>query len=697
MKGSDPFYENFSVFGSNVRKGEPFINHVGNEVETGLWFNRKTKMCVEERVEKDFTGFENDSLRPVSHLFNVGLAALLETFDEVYVGGEASSHCVRSSVNDYIDFILNSNYMLDREKMETLWKLRLLVDCMSPVEGFEQSESDFIMGAKMLRIGMTSAAALLGKTTHSHPKVPDNEYAPVEAEPDSGLRTALAAIPPTWADQTEKTPGDRPVNPHARTGLTGRSSLGQWGANWAADALVTFHDENAGKTYMALILREKEGIWAIPGGFVNPSEPTVDAARREFCEEAMADVFPTKPVNLQWMIGHLLRLVDATGDDELSETHFKAAGHRKFERKPVTNVISSVVADNASPAVLEEHVWHISELCVDDTPPFKYKQLVNEFVLTSDIVHRLKAIVRAFQSPMIPPIYRGYVNDTRNTDNSWMMTTVQHVHVNKLIKLSGGDDAVEADWFEVQWNEKEHTAKLLRASRPQEPPVQCKDLFASHGDFVIRMVERHPDIRNPLSSARTSPPDFVTVYTESLGRCVEKKDWCDTFLTIPFAKVIASIGDRTASSDREYLLNAANAWNKISADGEYDSFEFRVTSKNQFVLRITRGENLLPFEASVMCRRRIQTCIRDCFRVAQSRPPIEYLRELVNSPFAKLRPNVIKSAKASGLSTYEEYAQNQVMIAAQNKKMSCDMAIVGPAQPTSNTEEEKTESKSEML
>jgi ADP-ribose pyrophosphatase len=44
-------------------------------------------------------------------------------------------------------------------------------------------------------------------------------------------------------------------------------------------------------------------------------------------------------------------------------------------------------------------------------------------------------------------VYNGYVDDPRNTDNSWMETTAYHFHcwgdLANTFKLAAGDDAGE--------------------------------------------------------------------------------------------------------------------------------------------------------------------------------------------------------------------------------------------------------------
>lgn len=76
----------------------------------------------------------------------------------------------------------------------------------------------------------------------------------------------------------------------------------------AADAVITAPDEH--DTLHVLVIQRRwapyEGCWALPGGHVNASEPTVDAARRELAEETGV----TAPDVL-----HLVGVFDAPGRD----------------------------------------------------------------------------------------------------------------------------------------------------------------------------------------------------------------------------------------------------------------------------------------------------------------------------------------------------------------------------------------------
>ena len=73
-------------------------------------------------------------------------------------------------------------------------------------------------------------------------------------------------------------------------------------------------------------------------------------------------------------------------------------------------------------------------------------------------------------------VYRGYVDDPRNTDNAWMESAVFHFHctpeLGKLLPLEAGDDAASVKWLDVD-----------------DSNATFANLYASHKDFVKKAVE----------------------------------------------------------------------------------------------------------------------------------------------------------------------------------------------------------------
>nr|XP_022342369.1 ADP-ribose pyrophosphatase, mitochondrial-like isoform X2 [Crassostrea virginica] len=72
-------------------------------------------------------------------------------------------------------------------------------------------------------------------------------------------------------------------------------------------------------------------------------------------------------------------------------------------------------------------------------------------------------------------IYRGYVDDPRNTDNAWMETVAFNFHDEDnscfgKIKLCAGDDAMNVQWMDLSGS---------------------LDLYASHIDFLAEVAKNH--------------------------------------------------------------------------------------------------------------------------------------------------------------------------------------------------------------
>lgn len=55
----------------------------------------------------------------------------IEAYDEIYIAGEASSHCVLASVSQIAEYF--------KENREITARITLLTDCMSPIASFEES------------------------------------------------------------------------------------------------------------------------------------------------------------------------------------------------------------------------------------------------------------------------------------------------------------------------------------------------------------------------------------------------------------------------------------------------------------------------------------------------------------------------------------------------------------------------------
>ncbi|OLT12975.1 hypothetical protein BJF79_03480 [Actinomadura sp. CNU-125] len=155
--------------------------------------------------------------------------------------------------------------------------------------------------------------------TYTHPDVLSKGITEGWADPEDDpttldwpARQAAAAIPFEVVD-------GRPLNPHHPTGIRyGRSELGHWGEQQAADALVAAFDEN-GRRWIVLIERRDEVEryelcrWALPGGKVDSGETALEAAVRELAEETGLDL---RGQNIEWHAGMPQYVDDPRASDE---------------------------------------------------------------------------------------------------------------------------------------------------------------------------------------------------------------------------------------------------------------------------------------------------------------------------------------------------------------------------------------------
>jgi ADP-ribose pyrophosphatase len=175
--------------------------------------------------------------------------------------------------------------------------------------------------------------------------------------------------------------GGYPMNPKGRTGLRGRGLLGKWGANFAADPIITRLHPIEGYLELLIIKRKDNGQWALPGGMSEYGESVSATLRRELSEETNADL-------------------------DMSD---------------------------------------------------------------------------------VPIVYRGYVDDPRNTDNAWMETLAAHKHLSEAeaaqLQLKAGSDAKAVRWARID-------KELLSG------------LYANHADLVYEALKEFARVTEISSDIR---------------------------------------------------------------------------------------------------------------------------------------------------------------------------------------------------
>jgi nicotinamidase/pyrazinamidase len=82
---------------------------------------------------------------------NVGFLARLRAADRIFIAGEAGSHCVKATTEHIVENFAEADVR----------KLVLLVDCMSPVAGFEAQYAAFIGDMRARGVGVAESRQVL--------------------------------------------------------------------------------------------------------------------------------------------------------------------------------------------------------------------------------------------------------------------------------------------------------------------------------------------------------------------------------------------------------------------------------------------------------------------------------------------------------------------------------------------------------
>lgn len=147
--------------------------------------------------------------------------------------------------------------------------------------------------------------------------------------------------------------------------------------------------------------------------------------------------------------------------------------HHKESGKPVLQFVSVMRRDNGE--------WALPGGMVDPGEP-RTATLIREFgeeaCNSLEATPEQKAKINQQLTELFStgePIYKGYVDDPRNTDNAWMETQAINFHDEDgtsvgAFNLHAGDDAVGVQWMDISRH--------------------CR-LYASHIDFIQKVVELH--------------------------------------------------------------------------------------------------------------------------------------------------------------------------------------------------------------
>lgn len=95
---------------------------------------------------------------------NTELLDALAQADLLLVAGQAGSHCVKATVEDVVD------HLVQRKGEACLSGIVLLTDCMSPVHGFDTHQQAFLHDMRQRGVRLASSVEMLAAVTQAAPR-----------------------------------------------------------------------------------------------------------------------------------------------------------------------------------------------------------------------------------------------------------------------------------------------------------------------------------------------------------------------------------------------------------------------------------------------------------------------------------------------------------------------------------------------
>ncbi|XP_023932559.1 ADP-ribose pyrophosphatase, mitochondrial-like [Lingula anatina] len=279
-----------------------------------------------------------------------------------------------------------------------------------------------------------------------------------------------------------------PQNPVGRTGIRSRGHLGRWGPNHAADPIVTRwkRDKNGSKVIhpttkkpilqFVAIQRKDSGEWAIPGGMVDAGERVSVTLKREFAEEAMNSLEANSEEKEK--IKKSLETLFSKGVEVIKGPVWKRDKNgskviHPTTKKPILQFVAIQRKDSGEWAIPGGMVDAGERVSVTLKREFA-EEAMNSLEANSEEKEKIKKSLETLFSKGVE-VYRGYVDDPRNTDNVWMETVAYNFHddtgdsVGKF-NLNAGDDAGNVKWTDIS---------------------SSLQLFASHVDFIEKVAKKN--------------------------------------------------------------------------------------------------------------------------------------------------------------------------------------------------------------
>lgn len=121
-----PIVSEAIIYHNAARKSQVNILWKGNEPKTESYGILEPEVAVENSKVATARGF------------NMSFVQVLQSYDKLYIAGEAKSHCVLETINQLVEHFQSNS-------PEALEKVFLLEDCMSPVPAVEDADGNVLV------------------------------------------------------------------------------------------------------------------------------------------------------------------------------------------------------------------------------------------------------------------------------------------------------------------------------------------------------------------------------------------------------------------------------------------------------------------------------------------------------------------------------------------------------------------------
>eukprot|EP00298_Acanthocystis_sp_HF-20_P004326 c14662_g3_i1.p1 GENE.c14662_g3_i1~~c14662_g3_i1.p1 ORF type:complete len:304 (+),score=132.98 c14662_g3_i1:80-991(+) len=212
-----------------------------------------------------------------------------------------------------------------------------------------------------------------------------------------------------------------------------------------------------------------------PNGWADPPDFDLEVIKKRFSHHGPVKIVDGRPINPVGRTGISGRgLLGNWGPNH-------AADPIVTREHPETGVLEMIVVQRA-----DTKEWAIPGGMVDPGEAVSAtlkrefgEEALNTLEMSPEELEHVKVLLSELFDPKNgTEVYKGYVDDGRNTDHSWMETKAVNFHCSpelaKRIQLKAGDDATAVSWLEIK-----------RGSETIEK------LFASHKEFVLKTLDMY--------------------------------------------------------------------------------------------------------------------------------------------------------------------------------------------------------------